>query len=107
MDWTRRSPISGNTKRMGTIRKCSAYSGTGGKRMDTIRQSGEGLIGCHGCDSHLDNNLCMFCRGTGHFTDKCPKKSSKAKTHTPAAEKSVESSRMDSNLGASPKSKKE
>src|SRR5207302_1662550 len=27
----------------------------------------------------LENNLCMFCRGTGHFTDKCHKKAKKAK----------------------------
>ena len=51
----------------------------------------------------LDNNLCMFCRGTGHFTDKCPKKTSKAKARTAAAE----SGKLDSNSGASPKSKKE
>ncbi|KIM61766.1 hypothetical protein SCLCIDRAFT_121215, partial [Scleroderma citrinum Foug A] len=55
----------------------------------------------------LDNNLCMFCRGTGHFTDKCPKKTRKAKARTVATEKSTEFRRLDSNLGASPKSKKE
>ena len=54
----------------------------------------------------LNNNLCMFCRGTGHFTDKCPKKTSKAKAHTVATEKSTESRGSDSNLGASPESKK-
>jgi len=26
----------------------------------------------------------MFCRGTGHFTDNCPKKTKKAKAHTAA-----------------------
>ena len=51
----------------------------------------------------LNNNLCMFCRGTGHFADKCPKKISKAKARAAA----TESVKLDSNSGASPKSKKE
>ena len=55
----------------------------------------------------LNNNLCMFCRGTRHFTDKCPKKSSKAKACIVATEKSAESGKSDSNSGASPESKKE
>ena len=55
----------------------------------------------------LDNNLCMFCRGTGHFTDKCSKKSTNAKARTVVIEKSTESRRSDSNSDASPKSKKE
>ena len=54
----------------------------------------------------LDNNLCMFCGGTGHFTDQCPKKSKKAKACTAATEKSAESGKVDSNSGASPESKK-
>ena len=56
---------------------------------------------------HLNNNLCMFCRETGHFTDKCSKKSSKAKACTVVMEKSTGSRRSDSISGASPKSKKE
>ncbi|KAG6326414.1 hypothetical protein ID866_12675, partial [Astraeus odoratus] len=28
---------------------------------------------------HFDLNLCMFCGGNGHFSDKCPKKEAKAK----------------------------
>ncbi|KIM52957.1 hypothetical protein SCLCIDRAFT_32242 [Scleroderma citrinum Foug A] len=51
----------------------------------------------------LDNNLCMFCGGTRHFTDKCPKKTSKAKARTMA----TESRKSDSNSGASPESKKD
>ena len=51
----------------------------------------------------LDNNLCMFCGGTRHFADKCPKKTSKAK----ACAMAMECRKSDSNSGASPESKKE
>jgi len=54
---------------------------------------------------HLDNNLCMFCRGTGHFADNCPKKTKKAKAR--AAAITAESSKTDSNSGANSESKKE
>ena len=50
MDWTKRSLIGGDTRRTETIGKCSTYNRTGGKHVGTIRQSGEGLIGCHSCD---------------------------------------------------------
>ena len=52
----------------------------------------------------LKNNLCMFCRGTGHFTDKCHKKVKQAKAHTAAA---ATSGKPDSTLGASSEAKKE
>jgi len=53
----------------------------------------------------LDNNLCMFCGGTGHCVDNCPKKTKKAKAC--AAAIAAESSKTDSNSGANSKSKKE
>jgi len=54
----------------------------------------------------LDNNLCMFCGGTGHFTDNCPKKTKKAKAR--AAAIAAESGKTDStNSGANSESKKE
>ena len=68
---------------------------------DKLEKDGKLMAAERKC--RLDNNLCMFCRGTGHFTDKCPKKTSKAKAHTVA----MESGKSDSNLGASPESKRE
>jgi len=54
---------------------------------------------------HLDNNLCMFCGGTSHFADNCPKKTKKAKARTAAIV--AESGKTDSNSGANSESKKE
>ena len=52
----------------------------------------------------LDNNLCMFCGGTGHFANKCHKKAKQAKACTVAA---AASRKPDSTSGASSKAKKE
>ena len=52
----------------------------------------------------LNNNLCMFCRGTGHFADKCHKKAKQAKAHAAAT---ATSRKPDSTSGASSKVKKE
>ena len=45
----------------------ATYNRMGGKRMDTIRQSGTGLIRCHGCDKveappdhKIINSKCVF-----------------------------------------------
>ncbi|KAG6327891.1 hypothetical protein ID866_11198 [Astraeus odoratus] len=46
---------------------------------------------------HFNLNLCMFCGGNSHFSDKCPKKEAKAKAHTAMA--------AQSDLGPAPKSK--
>ncbi|KAG6328289.1 hypothetical protein ID866_10800 [Astraeus odoratus] len=55
------------------------------------------------CKRHFDLNLCMFCGGNGHFSDKCPKKEAKAKAHTAMAVESTPAAQLD--LGPAPKSK--
>ncbi|KIN94581.1 hypothetical protein M404DRAFT_34922 [Pisolithus tinctorius Marx 270] len=50
----------------------------------------------------IEGNLCMFCRGPGHFTEKCPKKARKAKAHAVATTKATPAL----GLGSTPKTKK-
>ncbi|KIM49956.1 hypothetical protein SCLCIDRAFT_34879 [Scleroderma citrinum Foug A] len=52
----------------------------------------------------LNNNLCMFCGGTGHFANKYHKKVKQAKA---CAAATAMSGKLDSTLGASSKVKKE
>ncbi|KIO11699.1 hypothetical protein M404DRAFT_20315 [Pisolithus tinctorius Marx 270] len=54
------------------------------------------------CKHCIEGNLCMFCRGPGHFTEKCPKKSGKAKAHAMATTEAA----LASGLGTTPKTKK-
>ncbi|KIO15018.1 hypothetical protein M404DRAFT_118611 [Pisolithus tinctorius Marx 270] len=51
---------------------------------------------------HLDRNLCMFCGGSGHFADKCPKKARKAKAHAVATTEAAPAS----GSGSTPETKK-
>ncbi|KAG6328212.1 hypothetical protein ID866_10877, partial [Astraeus odoratus] len=39
----------------------------------------DGKLTAAECKRRFDLNLCMFCGGNGHFSDKCPKKEAKAK----------------------------
>ncbi|KAG6326627.1 hypothetical protein ID866_12462 [Astraeus odoratus] len=48
-------------------------------------------------------NLCMFCGGNSHFSDKCPKKEAKAKACAAMAIESTPAAQSD--LGPAPKSK--
>jgi len=96
------SPSSANSG----LSKVTSSQSSSGSRSDLINKLGkDGKLTADERKRHLDNNLCMFCGGTGHFTDNCPKKTKKAKAHTAAIV--AESSKMDSNLGANSKSKKE
>ncbi|KIN98931.1 hypothetical protein M404DRAFT_30898 [Pisolithus tinctorius Marx 270] len=46
--------------------------------------SKDGKLTPEECKHCIEGNLCMFCRGPGHFTEKCPKKAGKAKARTAA-----------------------
>ncbi|KIN92803.1 hypothetical protein M404DRAFT_172596 [Pisolithus tinctorius Marx 270] len=50
----------------------------------------------------IDGNLCMFCRGSGHFADKCPKKTGKAKARAAATTEATPAS----GSGSTPETKK-
>ncbi|KIO00521.1 hypothetical protein M404DRAFT_29434 [Pisolithus tinctorius Marx 270] len=54
------------------------------------------------CKHCIDRNLCMFCGGSGHFADKCPKKASKAKAHAMATTEAA----LASGSGSTPETKK-
>jgi len=66
----------------------------------------DGKLTADECKRHLDNNVCMFCRGPGHFADNCPKKTKKAKACNVATD-TTKSGKMESNSGANSESKKE
>ncbi|KIN92814.1 hypothetical protein M404DRAFT_36700 [Pisolithus tinctorius Marx 270] len=51
---------------------------------------------------HIDRNLCMFCGGSSHFADKCPKKTRKAKARAAATTKTA----LASASGTTPETKK-
>jgi len=86
--------------------KATSNQSSSGSRLDLTNKLGKDRkLTADKQKWHLDNNLCMFCRGTGHFTDNCPKKTKKAKAR--AAAIAAESGKTDSNSGANSKSKKE
>jgi len=86
--------------------KATSNQSSSGSRLDLTNKLGkDGKLTADERKRHLDNNLCMFCGGTGHFADNCPKKTKKAKAC--AAAIAAESGKTDSNLGANSESKKE
>jgi len=88
------------------LSKATSNQSSSSSRPDLINKLGkDGKLTMDEQKWHLDNNLCMFCRGTGHFVDNCPKKTKKAKAC--AAAIAAESDKTNSNLGANSKSKKE
>jgi len=82
-------------------------SSSGSNRLDLTNKLGkDGKLTADERKRCLDNNLCMFCGGPGHFADNCPKKTKKAKAHAVAI--AAESGKTDStNSGANSESKKE
>jgi len=99
---TSNSPSSANS---GSSKTTSNQSSSG-SRLDLTNKLGkDGKLTTDEHKRRLDNNLCMFCGGTGHFVDNCPKKTKKAKAR--AAAIAAESGKTDSNSGANSESKKE
>jgi len=100
---TGNSPSSGNSS--GSSKATSNQSLSGSRPDLTNKLGKDGKLTTDECKRRLENNLCMFCRGTGHFVDNCPKKTKKAKAR--AAAIAAESGKTDSNSGANSESKKE
>jgi len=100
---TGNSPSSANAS--GSSKATRNQSSSGSKLDLTNKLGKDGKLTADEHKRQLKNNLCMFCGGTRHFVDNCPKKSKKAKACTAAI--IAESGKMDSNSGANSESKKE
>jgi len=98
---------TGNPANSSGSSKATSNQSSSGSRPDLTNKLGkDGKLTADERKRCLENNLCMFCRGTGHFVDNCPKKTKKAKAR--AAAIAAESGKTDStNSGANSKSKKE
>ncbi|KIO07413.1 hypothetical protein M404DRAFT_23923 [Pisolithus tinctorius Marx 270] len=69
---------------------------------DSSKLGKDGKLTLEECKHCRDNNLCMFCGGTRHFADKCPKKARKAKACTVATSEAAPAS----TLSSAPEAKK-
>jgi len=99
-----KSKTGGNTS-SGFPKPATKPTTSGSSKPDLTDKLGkDGKLTADERKRRLDNNLCMFCGGAGHFADKCQKKSKKAKARAAAASESV---KPDSNSVATPESKKE
>ncbi|KIN93895.1 hypothetical protein M404DRAFT_169876, partial [Pisolithus tinctorius Marx 270] len=71
-------------------------------KLESSKLGKDGKLTPKECKCHMDRNLCMFCGGSSHFADKCPKKASKAKAHAAATTKAT----LALGLGSTPETKK-
>ncbi|KIN93466.1 hypothetical protein M404DRAFT_36082 [Pisolithus tinctorius Marx 270] len=69
---------------------------------ESSKLSKDGRLTPEECKHHIEGNLCMFCGGPGHFTDKCPKKAGKAKACAMATTEAT----LALGSGSTPKTKK-
>jgi len=95
-----------STSASGSSKTTSNQSSSGSRPDLTNKLGKDGKLTADERKRRLENNLCMFCGGTSHFADNCPKKTKKAKAR--AAAIAAESGKTDStNSGANSESKKE
>ncbi|KIO13195.1 hypothetical protein M404DRAFT_18680 [Pisolithus tinctorius Marx 270] len=80
----------------------TSQTGSNTPKLDSSKLGKDGKLTPEECKHCKDNNLCMFCGGTRHFADKCPKKAGKAKAHAVATSEAT----LASTLGSAPKAKK-